>query len=299
MSIPTNLLGRTGLHVTKLGFGAMELRGPRIWAGRQISDSESESILNAVLDAGITFIDTSNDYGLSEERIGKFLSGRRSEYVLATKCGCTVVHKDEHTDETPHVWTAENLFRGLHESLERMKTDYIDVMQLHNPDVEQTLSGKLVEALQLMKAQGKVRWIGISSTLPHLDTFIGWGVFDTFQIPYSALDRTHEEAIQRAHDSGAGVIIRGGVSGGKLGTEVAANDQRTLWEKARLDELLGEGESRTQFLQRFTNTHPGMHTNIVGTKNLAHLLDNVTAAARGPLSPEIYAEAKKRLSWVA
>jgi hypothetical protein len=47
----------------------------------------------------------------------KFLSGRRSEYVLATKCGCTVVHKDEHTDETPHVWSAENLFRGLHESL--------------------------------------------------------------------------------------------------------------------------------------------------------------------------------------
>jgi aryl-alcohol dehydrogenase-like predicted oxidoreductase len=157
----------------------------------------------------------------------------------------------------------------------------------------------LVEALQLMKAQGKVRWIGISSTLPHLDAFIKWGVFDTFQIPYSALDRTHEEAIQRAHDSGAGVIIRGGVSGGKLGTEVAANDQRTLWEKARLDELLGEGESRTQFLQRFTNTHPGMHTNIVGTKNLSHLLDNVTAAARGPLSPEICAEAKKRLSWVA
>ena len=53
--------------------------------------------------------------------------------MLATKCGCTVVHKDDNTDDTPHVWTRENLFRGLHESLERMKTDYVDVMQLHNP----------------------------------------------------------------------------------------------------------------------------------------------------------------------
>ena len=64
----------------------------------------------------INFIDTANDYGRSEEFIGKYLSQRRSEYYLATKCGCTVVHKDDNTDDTPHVWTRENLFRGLNES---------------------------------------------------------------------------------------------------------------------------------------------------------------------------------------
>jgi len=133
MSLPMSTLGRTGLTVTKLGYGAMEVRGPRIWGGRPVTDDEAESILNAVIDSGINFIDTSNDYGRSEEFIGRFLSNRRSEFVLATKCGCTVVHKDEHTDDTPHVWTRENLFRGLHESLERMRTDYVDVMQLHNP----------------------------------------------------------------------------------------------------------------------------------------------------------------------
>jgi hypothetical protein len=299
MSLPTNTFGRTGLTVTKLGYGAMEVRGTRIWGGRPVTEEEADTILNAVLDSGITFIDTSNDYGRSEELIGKYLIHRRSEYVLATKCGCTVVHKDENTDDTPHVWTRENLFRGLHESLERMKTDYIDVMQLHNPSVEQTEAGELVTALQEMKQQGKVRWIGISSTHPHIETYIASGIFDVFQIPYSALERQHEDAIQKAHDSGAGVIIRGGVARGEPGEGLGNGDRWSVWEKANLDELLSEGENRTQWLLRFTNTHPGMHTNIVGTKNPAHLADNVAAASRGALIPEVYEEAKRRLTAAA
>ena len=217
MTQPQSTLGHTGLQVTKLGYGAMEVRGSRIWGGRPVEDSEAESILNAVVDSGITFIDTANDYGKSEEYIGRYLSHRRDEFVLATKCGCTVVHKDENTDDTPHVWTRDNLFRGLHESLERMKTDYVDVMQLHNPSVEQCEQGNLVVALQEMKEQGKVRWIGVSSTKPHLEKYIGMGVFDVFQIPYSALEREHEELIQSASDAGAGVIVRGGVARGEPG----------------------------------------------------------------------------------
>src|SRR4028118_1209387 len=149
-TLPQSTLGRTGLQVTKLGYGAMEVRGSRIWGGRSVEDSEAESILNAVVGSGITFIDTANDYGKSEEYIGRYLSHRRNEFVLATKCGCTVVHKDENTDDTPHVWTRDNLFRGLHESLERMRTDHVDVMQLHNPTVEQTEAGDLVRALEDM-----------------------------------------------------------------------------------------------------------------------------------------------------
>src|SRR4028119_59481 len=103
-TLPQSTLGRTGLEVTKLGYGAMEVRGTRIWGGRPVEDSEAESILNAVLDAGINFIDTANDYGRSEEYIGRFLSGRRGEFYLATKCGCKVTYKDENTDETPHEW---------------------------------------------------------------------------------------------------------------------------------------------------------------------------------------------------
>jgi aryl-alcohol dehydrogenase-like predicted oxidoreductase len=95
MALPQNSLGRTGLVVTKLGYGAMEVRGSRIWGGRPIEDATAEQILNAVVDNGITFIDTANDYGRSEEYIGRFLSHRRAEFVLATKCGCTVMRRDE------------------------------------------------------------------------------------------------------------------------------------------------------------------------------------------------------------
>ncbi len=294
-SLPQRTLGRTGFSVSQLGYGAMEVRGPRIWGGRPVSENEAETILNAVVDAGITFIDTANDYGRSEEFIGRFLSHRRSEFVLATKCGCTVVHRDEHTDDTPHVWTRDNLFRGLHESLERMKTDYVDLMQLHNPSVEQVESGNLVEALQDMQAQGKVRYIGISSTNPHLATYIGMGVFDSFQIPYSALEREHETLIQTAADEGAGVIVRGGVARGEPGAGLGNQDRWGVWEKAKLDELLGDGETRTGFLLRFTHSHPGMSTNIVGTKNPEHLQENIEAAQRGPLTPDVYTEAKRRL----
>ncbi|HVX43769.1 MAG TPA: aldo/keto reductase [Mycobacteriales bacterium] len=297
-ALPKATLGRTGLPVTTLGYGAMEVRGSRIWGGRAIEDGDADTILNAVVDSGITFIDTANDYGRSEEYIGRFLSHRRSEFVLATKCGCTVVRRDDTTDDTPHVWTKENLFRGLHESLERMRTDYVDLIQLHNPGVEETEQNDLVAALQEMKQQGKVRWIGISSTNPHLETYIGWGVFDTFQIPYSALEREHEELIQAAADSGAGVIVRGGVARGEPGAGLGAADRWAAWEKAGLDELLEDGETRTGFLLRFTNSHPGMSTNIVGTRNPEHLRENIAAAARGPLPEATYAEAKRRLGSV-
>ena len=297
MTLPEDVLGRTGLTVTKLGYGAMEVRGSRIWGGRPIEDAEAETILNAVVDSGITFIDTANDYGRSEEYIGRYLSRRRDEFVLATKCGCTVVRRDDRTDDTPHVWTRENLFRCLHESLERMRTDYVDVMQLHNPSVEQCKDGDLVAVLYEMKEQGKVRWIGMSSTTPHLETYIGWGVFDTFQIPYSALEREHEELIQAASDSGAGVIVRGGVARGEPGAGLGEQDRWANWNAAGLDELLDEGETRTGFLLRFTNAHPGMNTNIVGTSNVDHLQANIAAAAR-PLPADTYAEAKKRLDAV-
>ena len=78
--LETRTLGRTGLEVTALGFGAMELRGPP--TGPEVSDDDAGKLLNAVLDEGITFIDTSIDYGRSEELIGKFISSRRSEYAL-------------------------------------------------------------------------------------------------------------------------------------------------------------------------------------------------------------------------
>jgi aryl-alcohol dehydrogenase-like predicted oxidoreductase len=289
------ILGKTGLAVTVLGHGAMEIRGPRIWGGRPVTDTEAERILHAVLDSGINFIDTAWDYGLSEEYIGKFISGRRKEYILATKCGCTWVDKGDH-DETPHVWTRETLRRNIESSLQRMKTDFIDIWQLHNPTPEDVERDELVAFMEQVKKEGKVRHVAISSTLPHLPIFLKWGVFETFQIPYSALERVHEVAISKVAAAGCGVIVRGGVARGEPGAGLGGKDRWTLFEQAKLDELCVPGESRTTFLMRFTISHPGMHTTIVGTKSPEHLAENIAAAQAGPLAADTYEEAKRRLA---
>ena len=102
-------------------------------------------------------------------------------------------------------------------------------------------------------------------------------------------------AIQAAHDAGAGVIVRGGVARGEPGVGLGGGDRWAAFEKAGLDELRESGESRTSFLLRWTFNQPGMSTNIVGTNNPEHLASNVADALRGPLAPDVYAEAKRRL----
>lgn len=294
MALAMKILGRTGLQVTQLGFGAMEVRGPRIWRGRPVTDQQAQTILTAAVDSGIKFIDTANDYGLSEWYIGQYLADRRAQFYLATKCGCHMQYAGDHED-TSHIWTRENLYHNIADSLLKMRTDHVDLLQLHNPDVETCEKNKLVDVLQELKQAGATRFIGCSSTAPHLKTYIEWGVFDVFQIPYSALERRHENLITMAGEAGAGVIIRGGVARGEPGVGLGNPDRWKIWEQAQLDELLEPGEDRTTFLLRFTISHPYCHTTIVGTLNPAHLQDNVTAAAKGPLPADVYREAKRRL----
>ena len=284
--LPTATLGRTGIEVTRLGFGGMALRDESIkWP---IEDAHAEAVLNAVLDSGIDYIDTADCYGRSEPFIGRFLSHRRDEYRLATKCGCIPNGRD---------WTRENLFKGLERSLKRLQTDHIDVMQLHGAKPEDVDDGGLVDALEEMRKQGKVRWIGASTGSPSLETFTERGDFDVFQIPYSGISRGHEEAITAAAAAGMGTVIRGGVAQGEPGVGTrgqAANWSK--WDEAGLDDLRDEGEARTSFLLRLTLTHPDIHTVIVGSQSTDHIRQNAEAARRGPLSAEVYEEAKRRLA---
>jgi aryl-alcohol dehydrogenase-like predicted oxidoreductase len=293
-SFETRQLGRTGLTVTRLGFGAMEVRGERIWDGRPVTDEQAATILEAVVDAGITFIDTANDYGRSEAYLGQFLADRRDQFALATKCGCTMVPAGDH-DETPHSWDRDHLLANIDDSLTKLRTDHVDLLQLHNPDVRDAEQHHVVDTLREIKESGKATHIGISATSPHLATYIEWGVFEAFQIPYSAMERRHENLITAAHEAGAGTIVRGGVARGEPGQGLGSQDAWALWERANLDDLLGEGESRTAWQLRFTLSHPAVDTIIAGTLNQKHLAENVAAAEAGPLPEDVYVEAKRRL----
>ena len=217
-------LGRTGLQVTTLGFGAMELRGARSpWNSRPLEPGQAGQVLNAVLDAGINFIDTSIDYGESEENIGKSISNRRHEYFLASKCGCPVSGRE-------HIFTKENIVRGVEQSLKRMQTDHLDLVQFHGGPAKELLDReKAIETLLDLKRDGKVRFIGSSSTLPNLVEHIKMGVFDALQVPYSALQREHEAAIAEAAKAGVGIIVRGGVAKGAPGEGQGNNEVWSLW----------------------------------------------------------------------
>ena len=278
-----------------LGYGAMELRGaPR---GRDVTETQAETILNAVLDAGINYIDTSIDYGLSEERIGRYISERRSEYYLASKCGCLVgAAPVPRGQRNSHVFTRDNILAGVKQSLARMHTDHLDVLQFHASPSRQTLEEHgAVEAVLELKQAGTVRFIGMSSTFPNLPDHIAMGVFDVFQIPYSAVQREHEAVITAAAEAGAGIVIRGGAAKGAPAEGKHAGMQWQRWQQAHLDDLLS-GMTPMEFILRFTFTHPDMDTNIVGTVNPAHLQDNINVLRQGPLPPDLYAEAKRRLA---
>ena len=301
MTLPTATLGRTGATVSKLGYGAMELRS------RRLDPAAVDQLLNTVLDSGINMIDTSPDYGASEEHIGRAISHRRDEYFLASKCGCPVGETVGETGPAgrEHVFSRENVRAAVEQSLTRMRTDHLDLVQFHMSPSPATLAeNDAVSELVALRDEGKVRFMGISGTLPYLPEQIDLGVFDAFQIPYSAVEREHEESITSAAEAGAGTIIRGGVARGM--PEPPANyperyqqmirNRNDRFSQTDISDLLGEMTSM-EFMLRFTISHPDLHTTIIGTKSPEHLADNLAAAARGPLPPDVYAAAKARFDF--
>ncbi len=299
----TRPLGRTGHHVTILSYGAMELRGqPR---GADVSDEDAGRLLNAVLDGGINLIDTSPDYGGSEELIGRHVGHRRDDFFLASKCGCLPGDPPPGaTPPFPHDYSQANIRAVVEQSLRRLRTDRLDLLQVHiSPSRAQLDADGTVGTLRQLRDEGKIRFLGMSGTLPHLPDHIAMGVFEVFQIPYSAVQREHEDLITAAAGAGAGTLIRGGAARGgpAAGKDwrrgpigLAEGQGRSRWEAAGLGDLL-DGMSPMDFLLRFTLSHPALSATIVGTAQPAHLQSNLAAAEAGPLPDDVYAEAKRRL----
>ena len=296
-------LGTTGVDVSVLGYGAMELRGkPR---GRDLTETEVGRILNTALDSGITLLDTSIDYEASEEQIGRHVAHRRGEFTLASKCGCLAGwtrpadYKGGLPGGGPHDFSPENIVAGVEQSLRRLKTDHLDILQVHaSPDEATLREHGVVEVMQDLRRQGKVRLIGMSGVLPSLADHIRMGVFDVFQIPYSAVQREHELVISEAAAIGAGVLVRGAAGRGVASGHERAVQRNpklaTAWKRAALEEML-DGMSPMEFTVRFSMSHPGVSSVLVGTADYEHLVANVEAVSKGPLPADLYAAAKLRL----
>ena len=304
----TRQLGNSDMHITLIGFGAWAIGGSG-WAfawGAQ-DDNHSIASIREGLDAGINWIDTAAVYGLghSEQIVARALEGAHNRPYIFTKCSLVWDEKRK----ISNCLKAESVRRECEDSLKRLKVDAIDLYQIHwaIPDAEIEEGW---QTLAKLKEEGKVRFIGMSGTMPQLEDHIAMNVFDVFQVPYSIVEREHEDLIHKAARGGAGIVIRGGVARGVMVKEASVIDEypaflqpafharRTLWQQSNVDDLL-EGMTPMEFMLRFTISNPDMSTTIVGTANPAHLLINVNAAAKGSLPGDIYQEACKRFPKMA
>ena len=295
-------MGQTGLTISRLGYGGMELAGAPL--ARDLSESDAVNFINRIVDAGITYIDTSIDYGLSEKLIGKALEHRRGDVILASKCGCKVGVEgtDKHHGES-HTFTGENVIAGIEQSLKRLRTDHLDVVQVHgSPTRQQLEDGGVIDAMLKAKQQGKVRQLGISARLPKLADFIDVDYFSVVQVPYSALQRNNEDAIAALRKAGKAVVCRGVTGRGAPAKDSATRpigtadgEARDIWQQARLDELLN-GMSRIEFMIRYVLSNDNVDTAIVATTDVSHLVANIGYANKGPLAAATVEEAQRRLA---
>jgi aryl-alcohol dehydrogenase-like predicted oxidoreductase len=300
---PANALGlrplwQGGPLVTFLGYGAMELRGGADVHRRPVplSREVADEVLRTVLDEGITFIDTSIDYGLSEEIIGEAISHRRDEFLLATKAGCPLEHQpDAPPGALVHNFSPGHIRQGIEQSLRRLRTDHVDLLQLHiSPSPEILEQHGTLEALIKLRDEGKVRAIGISSVLPHLPAHLKIKEFQAYQLPYSPFERELERYIDVAGDRSAGVVVRGGVAQG-LSRPKPATDGRDVHPRSvAFDDLL-DGDTVPGFLLRLLLENQHISSVIAGSKNPDHVRSNARAVRRGPLPPDTAAEAWRRL----
>lgn len=288
-------LGRTGLMVSEIGLGALELG--RNWRGwdqtgdrERPSEAEAARLLNAALDAGCNFIDTAAAYHLSEERIGQAIAHRRSEYFLATKCG-------EWCDENGSVYdySAAATRQFIDESLRKLRTDYVDLLQIHSGSREVVEKGETLAAMKTAQAAGKVRFIGLSCGEDAALAAMATGEYDTLQISYNVLDRGMEtRVLPMAQEKNIGVIIKDGLAAGRLlaPPDALPDNQRDRYARAadRLRALV-PGDAATPDLAalalRYVLSHPAVSTVIAGTRRPEHLLANLRVADGAGLPPDL------------
>lgn len=278
-------LGRTGLNVSVLGFGG----APIGFLGTEAD--RITTLLNGLLDRGVNLIDTAAMYLGSEEAIARAIGHRRSEFTLVTKCGAGWDGPNDHD------WSAAGITRFVDRSLQRLKTDVIDVMLLHSCDLDTLKQGEALGALAAARDAGKIRFAGYSGdneTVAYAATLPDVAVVET---SINVADQANIESLLPLavrHD--VGVIVKRPVANaawkaltdlpGMYADYAKTYHERLSAMKPRLAAALGapiaDGDWPVIAL-RFTLSQPGVTTAIVGTTNPDHIQKNLDAAEAGPL----------------
>ena len=265
-------LGSTGLAVSALGFGAGHIGSP------DLSDREAAGLLGTVLDAGVSLIDTARGYGLSEERIGRLIPGRRSEFVLSTKVGYDVPGLAD--------WSSEAVLAGVDRALSQLQTDVLDVCFLHSCSLEVLEAGEAIPALHAAQQAGKVRVCGYSGEGAALRWAIGSGAFAAIQTSVNLADQwTLGALIPQAAEAGLGIIAKRPLANAawRFDDRPVGQYEEPYWERLRTMALEPADGDWTGTALRYSAFAPGVSTAIVGTSSRAHLHAALAAMGGGPL----------------
>ena len=263
------ILGSTGIQVSQLGMGLAEI------GSAPFGIDEARGLLNSALDAGITFLDSAACYGASEELLGKTIADRRSEFILATKCGHIT------GDYSGQEWSRQTVTDSIDRSLTRLKTDYLDLVQLHSCETAILQSGEAIEALIRAKEAGKTRFIGYSGDNEAAEWAVNSDIFSTLQTSFSLVEqKARRHLLGLAKSKGMGIIIKRPIGNGVWGAKVPPSEySREYYERAQAMKKEGnwmdEEADPIKLALAFTFSHPEVDTAIVGTRNLAHLLSNI------------------------
>jgi aryl-alcohol dehydrogenase-like predicted oxidoreductase len=281
-------LGKTDMNVSVLGFGGSEVGYERA------SSATVKKLLNEALDAGLNVIDTAECYVTSEELIGEAVGKRRGDYYLFTKCG------HERGWSYPD-WRPESLLRSIERSLKRLKTDYVDLVQLHSCSEVELGEGGVIDALKRARERGHTRYIGYSGDSAAAVYAVECGEFDTLQISVSVAD---QEALDRSLPSAAarsmGVIAKRSLANIAWHNGRRPPDDfygRVYWErlqKLKYPFLEGDLEATVAAALRFTLSVPGVHTAIVGTAKPGRFSENAAALEAGPLPKDVFDKIRAR-----
>ncbi|SFT21695.1 aldo/keto reductase [Paenibacillus sp. BC26] len=278
--------GRTGLKVSKLGLGGAPIGGDF----KDVDEAEIERVIHESLDLGINFIDTAPLYGggLSEERFGRALvGGRREKIVLATKAA----RFDKDYDYA-------GIMNSVEESLKRLQTDYIDLLQLH--DVEKkpydVIINEAIPAMQKLREEGKIRFLGVTTrNLDLLKRYMETDVFDSIQFyaRYMLLDYSAAKEIIPLAKAKNIAVINGSVLGMGLLADAPAkflNEELTSEAARRMESLAFLRRTEPKGLvepgMRFSLQNPDIHVTLTGTASSRSLRANISYCDGQGLAPE-------------
>ena len=284
--------GKTEMEFSVLGFG-----GAEIGFNKQQTQMDVDALLNSALDSGLNVVDTAAAYHKSEQMIGAAISKRRQDFYLLTKCGAL----DGFTRED---WSKKGILETIETSLKNLKTDYLDIAQLHSCSTEILRQGDCIEGLQRAQEKGYTRFIGYSGDNDDAKTAIEMDIFDSLQTSVSIADQSPIDGnIKLAKEKGLGIIAKRPIANAVWRHKEKPDESyhHEYWDriqKLRFNFLKKSLEEGTATALRFTLSIDGIDTMIVGTTKPNRWQENSKYVAEGNLSSEEYETIRERWSEV-